>query len=57
MWSSTAKRIEGDALFQEGERVVVSTFVVQLVGLFVEIIGAAERIRHQARPPGLFHEL
>ena len=49
--------IKGDALLQKGQGIVVSTFIVQLVGLFVEIVRAAERIRHQARPPGLFQQL
>ena len=36
-----------EALAEERQRLVVTTFVVELMGLFVEIVGSAEGIRHR----------
>ena len=39
---------------QEGESIVVATFVVELVGLFLVLIGAEEGLRHgQDLPEGV----
>ena len=40
-------RIEGDALIQDGQRLIIAAFVVELMGLFVEVVGAEECIRHR----------
>jgi hypothetical protein len=39
--------VEGDAVPQNGERVVVPTFVIELMGLFVEVVGAEKCFRHR----------
>jgi hypothetical protein len=39
-------RVEGEALVQQSKGVVVATFVVQLVCLFVILVGAEKGIRH-----------
>ena len=39
--------VEGDSLAEESDDVIVAAFVVELMGLFVEIVGAAECIRHR----------
>ena len=43
--------IEEDTFVQDGQRFIVSAFVVELMGLFVEVVGAEECIRH--RPASL----
>jgi hypothetical protein len=43
--------IEEDTFVQNSQRFIVSAFVVELMGLFVEVVGAEECIRH--RPASL----
>ncbi len=40
-------RIEGDALIQDGQRLIIAAFVVELMGLFVEVVGAEKCVRHR----------
>ena len=44
--------VEGDALLQDGQGFIVAAFVVELMGLFVEVVGAEKCIRHRQRLPG-----
>jgi hypothetical protein len=44
--------VEGKSLAEESDRLVIAAFVVELMGLFVEIVGAAECIRHLLGLPG-----
>jgi hypothetical protein len=43
--------IEGEAVFQGLQRFVVPSLVVELVGLFIEVVGAEKGIRHPAGLP------
>ena len=44
--------VEGDALLQDGQGFIVAAFVVELMGLFVEVVGAEKCIRHRRASPG-----
>jgi hypothetical protein len=44
--------VECDALLQDGQSFIVAAFVVELMGLFVEVVGAEECIRHRRASPG-----
>src|SRR5207245_800422 len=46
--------VERKSLPEESNRVVVASFVVELMGLFVEIVGAAECVRHRPGLPWTF---
>ena len=39
--------VEGDAFLEDGQRFIVAAFVVELMGLFVEVVGAEECVRHR----------
>jgi hypothetical protein len=45
--------IELDAVLEKVERFVEATFVVQLVGVFVVVVGAEKPFRHRERPPAV----
>jgi hypothetical protein len=46
--------VELDTFVEEVESLVEAAFVVELVGVFVVLVGAEEPIRHQAGPPAAF---
>ena len=39
--------VEGDAFLEDQQRFIVPAFVVELMGLFVEVVGAEKGIRHR----------
>jgi hypothetical protein len=39
--------IEGDAFLEDQQRFIVPAFVIELMGLFVEVVGAEKGIRHR----------
>ena len=39
--------VEGDAVLQNGQSIVIPAFVVELMGLFVEVVGAEKCFRHR----------
>ena len=39
--------VKGNAFSQDGQGFIVAAFVVELMGLFVEVVGAEECIRHR----------
>jgi hypothetical protein len=43
--------VEGDAFLQDGQRFIVAAFVIELMGLFVEVVGAEECVRHRQDLP------
>ena len=43
--------VEGDAFLEDSQRFIVAAFVVELMGLFVEVVGAEECIRHRQDLP------
>ncbi len=45
-------RVAEEPLAKEREGVIVTCFVVQLVGLLIVLVGAEEGLRHMMRPPG-----
>jgi len=44
--------IKEDAFVQDAQRFIVTAFVIELMGLFVEVVGAEECIRHRPASPG-----
>jgi len=44
--------VEEDTFVQDGQRFIVSAFVVELMSLFVEVVGAEECVRHRPASPG-----
>ena len=40
-------RVEGDAFLEDQQCFIVTAFVVEVMGLFVEVVGAEECVRHQ----------
>ena len=45
-------RVERDPFLQDGQGFIVAAFVVELMGLFVEVVGAEECIRHRRSSHG-----
>ena len=44
--------VEGDAFLEDAQRFIVAAFVVEVMGLFVEVVGAEECIRHRLASGG-----
>ena len=45
-------RVEGNAFLEDQQRFIVPAFVVELMGLFVEVVGAEKCIRHRPSSNG-----
>jgi hypothetical protein len=45
-------RVERDPFLQDGQSFIVAAFVVELMGLFVEFVGAQKCFRHRRASPG-----
>jgi hypothetical protein len=45
-------RVERDPFFEDGQSFIVAAFVVELMGMFVEVVGAEKCIRHRRASPG-----
>jgi hypothetical protein len=45
--------VDLDAVLEKFERFVEAAFVVELVGVFVVVVGAEKPFRHQAAPPAV----
>ena len=44
--------VEGDAFLEDQQRFIVPAFVIELMGLFVEVVGAEKGIRHRPSSGG-----
>jgi hypothetical protein len=44
--------IEGDAFLEDAQGFIVATFIVEVMGLFVEVVGAEECVRHRLSSGG-----
>jgi len=40
-------RVKGDAFFEDCQGFIVAAFIVEVMGLFVEVVGAQECVRHR----------
>jgi hypothetical protein len=45
-------RVEGGAFLEDQQCFIVPAFVIELMGLFVEVVGAEECVRHQRSSGG-----
>ena len=44
--------VEGDAFLEDQQRFIVPAFVIELMGLFVEVVGAEKCVRHRRSSRG-----